>query len=403
MTPSLTPSAAPARFDVSQRLARHVAGLKPSGIRKFFDLVIGMDDVVSLGVGEPDFPAPEKVRRHGIERLERGQTTYSSNHGTLELRTAIANYLDREFDCHYDPATEVLVTVGASEALDVALRAIINPGDEVIVVEPCFVSYVPTVVMAGGIPVILPTYQKDRYRFDAAALEALITPKTKALFLNYPSNPTGGTLNRDDLTALADVVRRHGLLVIADEIYAELTYDGKHCSLAALPGMKDHTILVSGFSKGWAMTGWRLGYVCAPAALTSQMVKIHQYAIMCAPTLSQYAGVVALEDCAEDVAAMREEYDRRRRLIVDGFNSVGIKTLLPEGAFYAFGSIEDLGFQSSEQFCMELLEAEKVAVVPGNAFGDCGEGMVRASYASSREKIELAVERIGRFLKSRNG
>jgi aminotransferase len=389
------------RLSLESKLAHHVQGLKPSGIRKFFDLVIGMDDVVSLGVGEPDFPAPERVRRHGIERLEKGQTTYSSNHGLMELRTSIASYLDRKFGCQYDPASEVLVTVGASEALDVALRAIINPGDEVIVVEPCFVSYVPTVILAGGVPVILPTYQKDRFRFDLAELERLITPKTKALFLNYPSNPTGGTLNHEDLTALAEVVRRHDLLVIADEIYAELTYDGQHSSLAALPDMKDHTILVNGFSKGWAMTGWRLGYVCAPAEITAQMVKIHQYAIMCAPTLSQYAGIVALEECDDDVARMREEYDRRRRLIVDGFNSVGIKTLLPEGAFYAFGSIEGLGFESSEQFCMELLDAQKVAVVPGNAFGDCGEGMIRASYASSMEKIEMAVERMGRFLAAR--
>jgi aminotransferase len=384
-------------------LSDQVRSIKPSGIRKFFDLVIGMDDVVSLGVGEPDFPAPEKVRAHGIERLQRGQTTYSSNHGMLELRSAIGEYLQQRYDCQYDPASEILVTVGASEALDLVLRAIINPGDEVIVVEPCFVSYVPTVIMAGGVAKILPTYQKDRFRFRTEDLVALITPRTKAIFLNYPSNPTGATLNREDLLELAAVVKRHGLLVIADEIYAELTYDSQHVSIAALPEMKDHVLLVSGFSKGWAMTGWRLGYVCAPAAITTEMVKIHQYAIMCAPTLSQYGGIVALKECAEDVEMMRQEYDRRRRLIVDGFNCVGIKTLLPEGAFYAFGSLEGLGFETSEQFCMELLEAEKVAVVPGNAFGACGEGMIRASYASSMEQIEQAIERIGHFLAQRRG
>ena len=372
--------------------------MPPSGIRRFFDLVIGMDDVVSLGVGEPDFPTPWSIREHAVFEIEKGHTTYTSNYGLLELRRQLAKWLNRQYQLSYNPESEIVITVGASEAIDIALRALLNPGDEVIVVEPCYVSYAPTVTLAGGTPILFPTWQKDNFRIDLEELRNAITPRTRAMMLNYPSNPTGGTFDREDLEKLGAIIREHDLTVISDEIYAELTYDKKHVSLASLPGMKDYVVLVSGFSKSHAMTGWRLGYLCAPEPLAAAMVKIHQYTILCAPTISQYAAIEALRSCDEDVARMQQEYKLRRDFIVRGFNDLGLKTLLPEGAFYAFADISSTGL-SSEDFCMNLLDAEKVAVVPGPAFGASGEGFIRASYASSFERLEQALEKIAKFLK----
>lgn len=384
-------------IDLASKLNTRVAAMPPSGIRRFFELVIGMDDVVSLGVGEPDFATPLSVRQRAVREIEAGHTTYTSNSGLLELRQEIAAWLHRKYDVSYDPVSEVLITVGASEAIDIALRAIVNPGDEVIVLQPCFVSYGPTVELAGGTPILFPTYQKDGFRANLEQLQAVVTPRTKAIMINYPSNPCGNTFDRKDLEDLADFIQRNDLLVISDEIYAELTYDKEHVSLSSLPGMKDHTILVNGFSKSHAMTGWRMGYCCGPAVLMAAMTKIHQYAIMCAPTVSQYASIEALRTADHAVEEMRAEYKNRRDLIVEGFNKLGLKTLLPEGAFYAFADITNTGY-SSEDFCMNLLQAEKVAVVPGVAFGACGEGFIRASYASSMERIELALAKMGRFL-----
>ncbi len=382
---------------LTDKLAARVRDLPPSGIRRFFELVIGMDDVVSLGVGEPDFQTPWNIREQAIFELERGRTTYSSNYGLLELRQTLGAWLRARYAVDYDPATEMVITVGASEAIDIALRAILDPDDEVIVVEPCYVSYAPSVTLAGGTPVLFSTRQEDGFRINFDNLRPLITPRTKALMINYPSNPTGCTFTREDLEKLAAFVKEHDLLVLSDEIYAELTYEGKHVSLASLPGMKEHTILISGFSKAFAMTGWRIGYACAPPELTAAMVKIHQYTILCAPTNSQFAAIEALTGSDADVETMREEYDMRRRFIVKGFNGLGLKTLMPEGAFYAFANIRGTGM-ASEDFCSELLKAEKVAVVPGPAFGACGEGFIRASYASSFEKLEKALDGIARFL-----
>jgi len=383
--------------DLTSKLNSRVVAMAPSGIRKFFDLVIGMDDVVSLGVGEPDFATPEIIRQKAIEEISAGHTTYTSNFGLMELRQAISFWLDRKYGVSYDPATQVLITVGASEAIDVALRAIINPGDEVIVLQPCFVSYGPAVELAGGTPILFPTWQKDGFRANLDELQKVITPRTKAIMVNFPNNPCGNTFDREDLDHLAAFIKQNDLLVISDEIYSELTYDKQHVSLASLPDMQDYTILVNGLSKSHAMTGWRMGYCCAPPEIIAAMLKIHQYTIMCAPTISQYATIEALQSCDDEVAAMRREYQQRRDFIVDGFNKLGFKTLLPEGAFYAFADISSSGY-SSNDFCMELLQAEKVAVVPGNAFGDCGEGFIRASYASSFERIELALQKIGCFL-----
>lgn len=382
---------------LSNKIARRVRDIPPSGIRKFFDLVIGMDDVVSLGVGEPDFRTPWNIREQAIYEMEIGKTTYTSNYGLLELRQALAMWLYNKYETRYDPQNEIIITVGASEAIDIALRAIIDPGDEVVVVEPCYVSYAPTVSLAGGTPVIFSTYQEDGFRINFDALRPLITARTKAIMINYPNNPTGATFTREDLEKLSEFVREYDLLVLSDEIYAELTYDARHVSLSSLPGMRDHTILISGFSKSHAMTGWRIGYVCAPAELINAMVKIHQYTILCAPTVSQYAAMEGLLCSDEDIAMMRKEYDMRRRYIVAAFNDLGLRTLLPEGAFYAFAKITETGM-SSEQFCTDLLVSQKTAVVPGTAFGTCGEGMIRASYASSFEKLELAVERMSKFL-----
>jgi aminotransferase len=357
-----------------------------------------MDDVVSLGVGEPDFRTPWNIREQAVYEIEKGHTTYTSNYGLIELREALAEWLHNHYQLSYDPASEILITVGASEAIDLALRAILNPGEEVIVVEPCYVSYAPTVTFAGGVPVIFPTWQKDNFRLNLDELQKVITPKTKAIMLNYPSNPTGGTFNREDLQVLADFVKRNDLLVISDEIYAELTYEGQHVSLASLPGMKEHVILVSGFSKSHAMTGWRLGYACAPEDIAAAMVKIHQYTMLCAPTISQYAALEALKHSDSEIEDMRHEYQMRRDFIVSGFNELGLKCLMPEGAFYAFANITSTGL-TSEQFCCDLLQERKVAVVPGTAFGACGEGFIRASYASSFDKLERAIDKMGRFLR----
>jgi aminotransferase len=356
-----------------------------------------MDDVISLGVGEPDFTTPWRIREQAVYEVEAGHTTYTSNFGLLELRQTLSEWLHRKYGITYDPVNEILITVGASEAIDIALRAILNPGDEVIVLQPCYVSYGPSVELAGGTPILFPTWQKDGFRANLEDLQRVVTPRTKAIMLNYPNNPAGNTFDREDLEKLANFIKKNDLLVISDEIYAELTYDKKHVSLSSLPGMKDYVILVSGFSKSHAMTGWRLGYSCAPPVVTAAMLKIHQYTILCAPTLSQYAAIEALKNCDEDVESMRREYQLRRDFIVAGFNKLGLKTLIPEGAFYAFADITSTGM-TSEEFCMELLKEKKVAVVPGTAFGECGEGFIRASYASSFERIELALQKMAEFL-----
>ncbi len=385
--------------NLTSKLNQKVVAMPPSGIRRFFELVIGMDDVISLGVGEPDFATPRCVRDKAIEDIEAGRTTYTSNYGLMELRQELSGWLQRKYEVSYDPASEILITVGASEGLDVALRAIVNPGDEVIVLQPCYVSYGPAVELAGGVPILFPTFQKDGFRANLEELQRVVTPRTKAIMINYPNNPAGNTFDRKDLEDLAEFVKKNDLLVISDEIYAELTYDKEHVSLSSLPGMKDYVILVSGFSKSHAMTGWRIGYTCAPEAITAAMVKIHQYTILCAPTLSQYAAIEALKHSDDAVSGMRDAYLIRRDLIVKGFNNLGLKTLVPEGAFYAFADITGTGY-SSEEFCMRLLAEHKVAVVPGTAFGACGEGFIRASYASSVERIELALEKMEIFLRN---
>jgi aminotransferase len=379
------------------RIASAVRALPPSGIRKFFDMVLAMDDVVSLGVGEPDFQTPWVVREKAIEELELGRTSYTSNHGLLELRQELAAWLAERYQVSYDPLTEIVITVGASEAIDLALRAMLERDDEVIVVQPCYVSYAPTVVLAGGKPIIFSTYQKDAFRINFDALRPMVTPRTRAIMVNYPSNPTGTTFTREDLEKLASFASDHDLIVISDEIYGELTYVGKHISLASLPGMKDRTILINGFSKAFAMTGWRIGYACGPEEIISAMVKIHQYTMLCAPTVSQFAAMHALRHCDQDVEAMRRDYEKRGKFIVRGLNEIGIKTLQPEGAFYAFGNISETGL-SSEDFCAQLLHTQKVAVVPGTAFGACGEGLIRASYAASFDRIEQALHGLSRFL-----
>lgn len=387
-------------LDLTGKLNQKLLAMPPSGIRRFFDLVIGMDDVVSLGVGEPDFVTPECVREKAAHDLAAGHTSYTSNSGLLALREELAGWLNKKYDVSYDPVSEILITVGASEAIDLALRALCNPGDEVIVLQPCYVSYGPSVELAGGVPVLFPTWQKDGFRANLEELQKVVTGRTKAIMVNFPSNPCGHTFDRGDLEELAEFVVRNDLLVLSDEIYAELTYDKSHVSLASLPGMKERTILINGFSKSHAMTGWRLGYSCAPAEITAAMTKIHQYTMLCAPTLSQYAAIEALQCGEMAVREMREEYKRRRDVIVAGFNRLGLKCLMPEGAFYAFADISSTGM-SSEDFCMQLLAEEKVAVVPGTAFGECGEGFIRASYASSLQKIETALSRMEQFLARR--
>ena len=373
--------------------------IKPSGIRKFFDLLSNMDGVTALTVGQPDFVTPWHIREAAIASLEQGKTYYTSNAGTTELREAISAYMSRRFSLKYDAKSEIFVTVGGSEAIDVAIRALINPGDEVILPTPSFVCYGPIAKMAGATVVELPTYARDGFKLTPDALRAAITPKTKLLILPYPGNPTGAVLRREELEAIAQVLRDTNIAVLSDEIYAELTYGERHVSIASIDGMRERTILVSGFSKAYAMTGWRLGYVCAPAPLLSQMLKLHQYAIMCAPTASQFAAVEAMNNGDGDVAEMCAEYNRRRAFIYEGLQSIGLDSVLPEGAFYIFPSIEKFGL-TSEEFCERLLYEEKCAIVPGTAFGEAGEGFARISYAYSTRHIADALEKIERFVKT---
>lgn len=372
------------------------AALKPSGIRKFFDVVSEMPDAISLGVGEPDFDTPWFIRDEGIYSLEKGRTFYTSNAGLQELRQEIANYLNRRCGLTYDPIHEVVVTVGGSEAIDIGIRAMLDPGDEVLIPEPCFVSYLPCAQLTDGVPVPIPLVEENEFRLTAKQLEAAITPKTKVLIMPFPNNPTGAIMTREDLEAVAEVVCRHDLYVISDEIYAELTYDGDHVSIASMPGMRERTIVINGFSKSYAMTGWRLGYAAGPAQIIEQMTKIHQFAIMCAPTVSQYAAVEALKNGDEAVAEMRESYNQRRRFVVNELRDMGLDCFEPLGAFYVFPSIKKFGL-SSDEFCTRLLEEEKVAVVPGTAFGDSGEGFVRISYAYSLNALKEALSRVRRF------
>jgi len=379
------------------RIGDVIAGLPPSGIREFFDLVIGRDDITSLGVGEPDFVTPWRISEAAIYSIHQGQTSYTSNSGLLSLRTAIAKYLAERFSVEADPVKEVLITVGASEGMDLALRAILNPGDEVIVPEPCYVAYDPLVRLAGGVPVTLPTLGEDSFRINWETLESLITPKTRALIINYPSNPTGVTLKPEEVERLANLAAANEIIVISDEIYAELTYIGEHVSLASFPQAADWTILLSGFSKAFAMTGWRLGYAAGPAEIIGAMTKIHQYSMLCAPIMAQRAAEAALHEGMADMHHMVDSYAERRNYFDSGLKSIGLKTTDPEGAFYAFASIGQTGL-SSVDFCKRLLNEESLAVVPGTAFGASGEGYFRASYAVDFHTLDAALEKLQRFL-----
>jgi len=379
-------------------LTNTIQNIPPSGIRKFFDVAATMKDAISLGVGEPDFVTPWAVREAGIYSLEKGRTYYTANAGLLELRQEIANYNNRKYGITYNPADEILVTVGGSEAIDLMVRCIVNPGDEVLVVEPSFVCYKPCTVMAGGTPVTIETLEKDNFRLLPEQLKEKITDKTKLLILPFPNNPTGGVMSREDLEAIADVLRGTDIIVLSDEIYGELRYDEEgHTPFSAIEGMKDRTVIVNGFSKTFAMTGWRLGYAMGPAPIIKAMTKLHQYGIMSSPTTSQFAAIEALRSCDKDVEHMCQEYNYRRRFIVDGFRNMGLSCFEPLGAFYVFPCIKSLGM-TSEEFANKLLQEEKVAVVPGNAFGDSGEGFIRCSYAYSIDNIEEALKRIARFV-----
>lgn len=375
-----------------------VDSLPPSGIRKFFDVVSMMEDAISLGVGEPDFVTPWAIREAGIYSLESGQTYYTANSGLMELREEICHYMKRKYDVTYDAKTQVLVSVGGSEAIDAMIRSVVCPGDEVLIPEPCFVCYKPLTVMAGGVPVTIETKEEDNFRLTPEQLKEKITDKTKLLILPFPNNPTGGVMSKSDLEAIAEVLKGTDILVLSDEIYAELLYsDEPHTPFSKIDGMYDRTVVVNGFSKAFAMTGWRLGYAMGPERIIKLMTKVHQYGIMSSPTTSQYAAIEALRSCDEDVERMREEYNYRRRVIVDGFRNMGLSCFEPYGAFYVFPCIKRTGM-TSEEFCNKLLEEEKVAVVPGNAFGECGEGFIRCSYAYSIENIEEALKRIARFV-----
>ena len=387
-------------MDYQKLLSPTVVGIKPSGIRKFFDIASTMDGVISLGVGEPDFPTPWEIRKAGILSLESGKTRYTSNRGLEALREEISNYVERKYNVSYDATSEILVTVGGSEAIDACIRAIASPGDEIIIPQPSYVCYEPITALCGCKPVIIETKAENAFKVTPEELKAAITPRTKALILPYPCNPTGAIMEKADLEAIAAVLRDTNILVISDEIYAELTFGDKpHTSIASIDGMQERVVLINGFSKTFSMTGWRLGYACGPKPIMEQITKIHQFAIMCAPTTSQYAAIEALRNGDEAVAAMREEYDMRRRLIVNGFNKLGLSCREPKGAFYAFPCIRSTGM-SSEEFCEKLLYSEKVAIVPGTAFGKSGEGFVRASYCYSTEHILEALKRIERFLNS---
>lgn len=378
-------------------LSNTIVNVKPSGIRKFFDLVSEMKDAISLGVGEPDFDTPWHIRDEGIYSLEKGRTFYTSNAGLKELKEEIAAYLKRRIHVEYDPLKEILVTVGGSEGIDIAMRAMLNPGEEVLIPQPSYVSYEPCTVLAGGKPVIIELKEENEFRLTAEELLAAITDKTKLLVLPFPNNPTGAIMEKEDLEKIAEVIIEKDIFVLSDEIYSELSYKGEHISITSLPGMQERTILINGFSKAYAMTGWRLGYACGPKEIIEQMFKIHQFAIMCAPTTSQYAAVEALKNGDEDVAKMREAYDQRRRYLMHAFKEMGLQCFEPYGAFYVFPCIKEFGM-SSEEFANRFLSEEKVAVVPGTAFGDCGEGFLRISYAYSLENLKAALERLKRFV-----
>ena len=378
-------------------LSKTITGIAPSGIRKFFDVVSEMPDAISLGVGEPDFDTPWRIREEGIYTLERGKTFYTSNAGLKELKYEICNYLARKYDVKYNFTNEVLVTVGGSEGIDVALRAMLDPGDEVLIPQPSYVSYLPCTILANGTPVTIPLQEKNDFKLTAEELEAYITPKTKILIMPFPNNPTGAIMTKEDLEPVVEVIKKHDLFVISDEIYSELTYGSQHVSIASFEGMKERTILINGFSKAFAMTGWRLGYACGPKEIIEQMIKIHQYAIMCAPTNSQYAAVEALRNCDEEVQEMMEAYNQRRRFLMSEFKRMGIQCFEPFGAFYVFPSVQEFGM-TSEEFALRFLEEELVAVVPGTAFGDCGEGFLRISYAYSIEDLKVALGRFEKFI-----
>ena len=386
-------------MDYSEKLSTCASGLKPSGIRKFFDLLDGSRDVISLGIGEPDFVTPWHIRDAGIASLEKGFTYYTPNAGTTDLRRAISDYMKRSVGVDYSLKDEIVVTVGGSEAIDLALRALINPGDEVIVPEPSFVCYGPMASLAGAKAVPVATVEEDDFRLTPEKLEAAVTPRTKVLILPYPNNPTGAVLDKALLEKLAKIIIKHDLLVISDEIYSELTYSGGHVSPASIEGLRERTVVVNGFSKSYAMTGWRLGYACGPKEIIGVMTRVHQYAIMSAPTMAQFAAVEALDNGDRDIEEMREEYNQRRRFMCDRFNAIGLTCKMPEGAFYMFPSIKETGL-SSEEFCARLLREKKVAVIPGNAFGESGEGYVRCCYAASMKNIAKALERIEEFVSS---
>jgi aminotransferase len=378
-------------------LSKTVIGIQPSGIRKFFDIVSEMKDAISLGVGEPDFDTPWHIREEGIYSLEKGRTIYTSNAGLKELKIEICNYLERRCNLEYNYDKEVIVTVGGSEAIDIALRAMIEPGDEVLIPQPCYVSYHPCTILAGGVPVVIELKGENDFKLTKEQLLAAITEKTKILILAFPNNPTGAIMDYDDLEAIVDVIIEKDIIVISDEIYSELTYGNKHVSIATFPGMRERTIVINGFSKSYAMTGWRLGYAVGPAIIIEQMIKIHQFAIMCAPSNSQYAGVEALKNGDSDVEMMRDAYDKRRRFLIHALRGMGLECFEPYGAFYVFPCIKSLGM-TSDEFATQLLKEEKVAVVPGTAFGDCGEGYLRISYAYSIDNLKIALERIEKFV-----
>ena len=384
-------------YQAGQFVANHVSGIPRSGIRDFFDIVQGMKDVISLGVGEPDFVTPWHIREAAIYALERGRTGYTSNLGLLSLREALARHIEENFAVTYNPKTQILIAVGVSEAMDLALRAIINPGDEIIYHEPCYVSYSPSIVLAYGVPVAIPCKEENNFAVTAEAIEAAVTPRTKAVMLNFPTNPTGGTMTRAELMKIAEVAKRHNLLVITDEIYSELTYEGGHVSIASLPGMAERTIFLHGFSKAYAMTGFRIGYACGPAEIIEAMMKIHQYSMLCASIISQEAALQAIKQGKPDTDRMRDEYGRRRNFIVKSFNEAGLSCHLPRGAFYAFPCIRSTGL-GSKDFAFRFLQEEKVAAVPGSAFGPSGEGYLRCCYATAFDQIETAMERMKRFV-----
>ena len=378
-------------------LSKTIVDIKPSGIRKFFDIVSEMKDAISLGVGEPDFDTPWHVRDEGIYSLEKGRTFYTSNAGLMELKEEISNYLDRRCHVHYNPKNEIIVTVGGSEGIDIAMRAMLDPGDEVLIPQPSYVSYEPCCLLAGGKPVVIELKAENEFRLTKQELLDAITDKTKLLVLPFPNNPTGAIMEKEDLEAIAEVIIEKDIFVLSDEIYSELSYKGDHVSITTIPGMKERTILINGFSKAYAMTGWRLGYACGPKEIIEQMLKIHQFAIMCAPTTSQYAAVEAMRNGDEDVAKMREAYNQRRRYLMHAFKEMGLECFEPYGAFYVFPCIKEFGM-TSEEFATRFLEEEKVAVVPGTAFGDCGEGFLRISYAYSLDNLKVALNRLAHFV-----